>query len=145
MCEHMQTSYMYTVHSAGNFCWPTGKKEGRKEGNMEKKRRKIWNVRGESMKLTKGPFSFFFFFFLSFLFTFWIQWNLFWVYQNGNYRERAFHARKKIGNSDFAPSEKYSSYPTEYTVHHGLTSIITINTKQFCACPHHLDKRMLPR
>ena len=34
------------------------------------------------------------FFFL--LFTFWNLWNLFWVYQNGNfYWEKAFHARKK--------------------------------------------------
>ena len=29
------------------------------------------------------------------------------------YREKAFHARKKIWKNDFAPSEKYSSYAPE--------------------------------
>ena len=31
------------------------------------------------------------------------------------YREKAFHAGKKIRKNDFAPSEKYSSKAPEYT------------------------------
>ena len=38
-----------------------------------------------------------------------------WVYQKGNfYLEKACHAGKKIRQSDFAPSKKYSSYATDY-------------------------------
>ena len=43
------------------------------------------------------------------LFTFVNHWNLFWVYQNGN-----FLPGRKIRKSDFAHSEKYSSYAPAY-------------------------------
>ena len=86
--------------SPGNFCWPTGKREARKKGEMENKRRTIltgkveyWKTNGKILK----PL------------------NLFWVYQNGNFLlGKAFHpSRKKLGKSDFAPSlKKYSSYAT---------------------------------
>ena len=47
-------------------------------------------------------FFFFFFFFFFLLFTFENAGNLFWVYKNGNfYREKAFHAGKKIRKNDF--------------------------------------------
>ena len=75
----------------GNFCWP-GKQEARKKGKMEEKRRKI--KKGKRRKIEKGKMeggkvtkwaekTFFFFFFL--LFTFKSHWNLFWIYQNGNF------------------------------------------------------------
>ena len=74
--------------SLGNFCWPTGKREGKKRGKMEKKRRKIekgrWKIENGRRKVIKwweDPL-----FFLSFLlFTFENHWKLFWVYQNCNF------------------------------------------------------------
>ena len=77
----------------GNFCWPARKREARKKGKMEKKRRKIKKKEGgklkmeeENYKMSKGPFFFFFFFFFCFsLFKTTEIWNLFWVYQNGNF------------------------------------------------------------
>ena len=76
----------------GNFCRPTGKREARKKGKMDRKRRKIvkgkvkilnvWNGRGK--EVSKSTVAFFSFFLLL-LFTFWNNWDLFWVYQNGNF------------------------------------------------------------
>ena len=64
--------------------WRKGKREARKMENGEGKERKIivkgenknlkW--KGKGMKMSRGPF---------FLFTFWNHWNLFGVYQNGNF------------------------------------------------------------
>ena len=40
------------------------------------------------------------------------------LYQNGK-----FYTRKKIGKSDFVPSEKYSSYATAFWYHRHLSKI----------------------
>ena len=52
----------------GNLCWPTGKKEARKKGIMEKKRRKmvkrkVENWKWKEGKVTKWGEDFFFFHF----------------------------------------------------------------------------------
>ena len=72
--------------SPGNFCWPTRKRE--RQGKMEKKkkRRKIkesgkFEMEGKKLQNEKRTFFFFFFCF----FTFQNHWNLFWVYQSGNF------------------------------------------------------------
>ena len=95
-----------------NFCWPTWKREVRKNGNIKQGKVENWMRNGRGVKVTKrGKEHFFFFFFFSFSFffsclsTFQNHWILFWVY-----REKTFHAGKKIRKNDFAPSEKYSSY-----------------------------------
>ena len=52
--------------SPGNFWWPSGKREARKKGRMEKKRRKInkgkvenWKWKEEHYKMKRDPFFFF--------------------------------------------------------------------------------------
>ena len=96
----------------GNFCWPIGKEwQGKKgkwcrKGKSKKERWKIENLKMEGGKVTKWGEDLFFFF------TYQNHWNLFWVYQNGNFLtgKKAFHAGKKIRKNDFAPApEKYSS------------------------------------
>ena len=91
-----------------------GKKEARKkrENGQEKKenrKREGGKLQMEGWKVEKlqnEERTFFFWFFL--LLTFQNHINLFLVYQNGNfYREKAFHAGKKIRKNDFAPSEKF--------------------------------------
>ena len=67
---------------------------------------KIENVRG---KVTKWGEDFRTFFFS--LFTFQNHWNLFWLYQNGNFLSgKGISSREKIRKNNFASSEKYSSY-----------------------------------
>ena len=69
----------------------------KKENGEEKKRRKIVKWKVENWSLEGGRYE-------NEQRTFWNQQNLFGFYQNGNfYREKALHARKKIGKSDFGP------------------------------------------
>ena len=94
--------------SPGNFCWPTTKREARKKGKMEKKRKKnqkkgkwkIENGRGKSDKMRRRPWGPFFFpssSFFFFLLTFQNHWNLFWVYQNGYFLHgKSISRREKI-------------------------------------------------
>ena len=71
-----------------------GVKWRRKEGKLEKERWKIEMEGGKSSKMRRGPFFFLFFFLL---FTFQNDKNLFWVIKMEIfYREKAFHAGKKI-------------------------------------------------
>ena len=89
---------------SGNFCWPTGKREARKKGKMEQKRRKIKKGKGKmgGGKVTKWGEDLFFF-----AFHFkkpMIFWGDFLPGKSISRRE------KKIRKNDFAPSEKYSSY-----------------------------------
>ena len=82
-----------------------GLKLRRKEGKSWKGRWKTGNGSRKSCKKRWGPF----FFFL--LFTFENDWNLFWVYQNGNFLPGKYISRReKIRKSYFAPSEKYACY-----------------------------------
>ena len=63
--------------------------------------------RGKRWKMSRGPFFFSFFFF----FFFYYFASGFGGYQiEIFYREKAFHAGKKIKKNDFAPSEKFSCY-----------------------------------
>ena len=102
----------------GNFCWSIGKREARKTGKLEKKRRKIEKGKGgklklEGAKVTKWGEDFFFFFFFFFcfsLFTFQSHWNLFWVYQNGKFLPgKGIWRREKIQEKWLCPPLKY--YP----------------------------------
>ena len=84
---------------------PTGKIEGKKKkkGNGEEKK--------ENCEVRKGRRDFFFLFALHFLkplkFVWGVpKWKIF-------YREKAYFPPGKIGKSDFAASEKYSSYASE--------------------------------
>ena len=54
----------------GIFCWPTGKREAREKGKMEKERRKIekgkvenWKWKGKNYKMGERTLFFFYFFF----------------------------------------------------------------------------------
>ena len=104
--------------STGYFCWPTGKREARKKGEMEKKRRTI----EKKKKKMRGPFCFLFCFVLFFLFVFFFCFSLLKTTEIcvGStkmgifYRENTFHAGKKIWKNDFALSEKYSSYASAW-------------------------------
>ena len=102
-----------------NFCWPTGKKEGRKKGKeveIEKKRRKILNGKVENWKwkveklqneqnedkMMRGPFFFFFAFRFSKPLKFVLGLPK-WKFSTG---KKTFHAGKKIRKNDFAPLRK---------------------------------------
>ena len=83
-----------------------GKERQGKNGNGQERRKivksKVENWKWKGKKVWKQAEDFFFFFFL--LFTFGNHWNLFEVYQNGNFcREKSFHAAGKNQESDFAP------------------------------------------
>ena len=99
----------------GNFCWPTGKKEAKKKGKgwkIEKKKENCKRERGklkmEGGKVRKWFFFFFFFFCFSLFKTTKICFGS--TKMEIFYQEKAFHAGKKIGKNDFAPSEKFSCY-----------------------------------
>ena len=116
----------------GNFCWPTGKKRGKKKmekgengeekkENCKRKGGKLKMEGGKCSKKSRGQrTSSFFFVFLFFLFfTFKNDENLFWVYQIKMeifYREEAFHTGKKIRKNDLAPLEKFSCYAPALTI-----------------------------
>ena len=62
----------------------------------------------EGVKVTKWGEDFFS---LLFFFYFSNHWNLFCIYQNGNFLPwKIISHREKIRKNDFAPSKKYSSY-----------------------------------
>ena len=92
----------------GNFLLTYREKGGKENWKIQKKRRKIKKKRESGkLKMERGKvskwgedffvsFFFFFFFFFFLLFTFQNHWNLFWIYQNGNFLlGKAFHAGKK--------------------------------------------------
>ena len=89
----------------------TGKVRQGEKGKMEQKRRKIekgevenWKWKDEKLQNEDKTF-----------FTFQNDWNLFWVYQNGNFLPgKSISRREKIRKNAFPPSEKYSSYTPEY-------------------------------
>ena len=94
----------------GNFCWPTGEKEARKKGerggNWEEKKenckREGGKLKMEGGKVTKWGEHFCFSLLkttkICFVST---KMEIF-------YREKAFHAGKKIRENDFAPSGKFA-------------------------------------
>ena len=95
----------------------TGKKRQGEKGKWRKEgqncKREGWNWRRWRIWNWAEDLFFLLLLFFFVLFTIWNHWNWFGVYQNGNlYREKVFHTEKKIGRSDFAPPEKYSSYAT---------------------------------
>ena len=99
----------------GNFCWCIGKREARKIGKKEQKKKgKLkkgrWKIENGRRKSYKKRWGFFFFFFYFSLFK--TTEICFGVYTKMEifYREKAFHARKKIRKNDFAPSEKFACY-----------------------------------
>ena len=100
----------------GNFCWPTGKREERENGaekkeNWKRKGGKLINGRRKSYKMSRGLFFFFF--------TFQNHWNLFWVYQNGNFLPgKSVSRQEKNQEKWLCPSEKYSSTPLEEPTFH---------------------------
>ena len=81
---------------------------------MEQKRRKIEKKKQggkleiEGGKVTnRGEDFFFFFFFFSLLFTFQNDWNLFWVYQNGNFLPgKSISGLEKIRKTDSPPPQR---------------------------------------
>ena len=89
-----------------------GKERQEKKGKLRRKEGKVenWKWKGEKLQNEERTFSFFCFA------TFQNHWNLFWVYPNGNFLlGKTFHAwKKEIKKNDFAPSEKYSSYPSSH-------------------------------
>ena len=114
--------------SLGNFCIPTRKRKGRQKVKMENKGRKTVNGQGRSLIMSRGPFFFFF--------TFRNNWNLFWVYQNGNFLPGKSISRQweKFWKSRSAPSEKYSSYAPTRSYLSSCTFIhlkIVFNFNQF--------------
>ena len=98
--------------SSGNFCWPTGKREGRKKGKMEKKRRKIERGKAEKRKVTKWRMRRDFFKIFFFCFSLFKTTEICFGFTKMGifYRGKAFHAGKNFRKNYFAPSEKYSSY-----------------------------------
>ena len=86
--------------SLQNFCWPTRKREARKKAKTEKKRTKIENWKWEEKFTQWGEDLFFLFIF----FTFQNHWNLFWVYQNGNFLPgKSISHRGKSGKMTLTP------------------------------------------
>ena len=93
----------------GNFCWPIGKerqgkkeKWSKKEGKSKKGREvENWKWNAEKLQNEERTFFFFFFFFPPFK----NHWNLFWVYQNGNFLAgRSISRRgKKSGKTTLPP------------------------------------------
>ena len=80
-------------------------------------------------------FRFFYFsFFFSLLFTFLKHWNLFWVYQNGNfYQEKTFHVGKKSEKVTLPPPPTYSSYVTAYESKcSNQCATVLISSKKVC-------------
>ena len=87
----------------GNFCWPTGKREARKNGKMEKKEGKFkkgrWKLKMEGGKVTNAcPFS------KPLKFVLGLPK---WKFSSG---KKHFTPGKKVRKNDFASSAKLSSY-----------------------------------
>ena len=87
--------------------WEEKKENCKREGGkLEMEVGKVMK-RGDDRKVMKRGEDLFFFL----LFTFENDWNLFWVYQNGNFLPgKSISRRNKIRKNDFAPSEKYACY-----------------------------------
>ena len=110
----------------GNFCWLTGKRQARKKGKWSRKegksKKRRWKLKkNEGGKVTKsGERTFYFclfvclfvlFLFSGFFSTFQNPWNLFWIYQNGNFLPgKSISRREKSGKITLLPLKKYSSY-----------------------------------
>ena len=97
----------------GNFCWRIGKKKARKKGKMgENWEEKVENWKWKQENVRKRGEDLFFFFFFFFCFSLLKTTKIcFGSTKMGIfYREKAFHAGKKIRKNDFAPSEKYACY-----------------------------------
>ena len=97
----------------GNFCWRIGKKEARKKGKRsENWEEKVENWKWKQEHVRKRGEDLFFFFFFFFCFSLLKTMKIcFGSTKMGIfYREKAFHAGKKIWKNDFAPSEKYACY-----------------------------------
>ena len=95
----------------GKFLLPYREKRGKKtRENGAVKRRKIGKGRVENQKwkeekLQNEGRTFFFFLFFFLLFNFQNHWNLFWVYQNGNFLpgRKTFTPGKKSGKMTLPP------------------------------------------
>ena len=98
----------------GNFCWLTGKREARKKGRMEQKRRKIKKGKVENWKwkeeklLNEERTFFFFFFFFKFIYLFFSLFKTSEICFGSTkmgifYQEKAFHAGKNIRKMIFPP------------------------------------------
>ena len=71
--------------SLGNFCWPTGKRKARENGEEKKENRKREREGGKWKGKMRGVFLLFSFFFFFFFFFPPFHWNFFWIYQNENF------------------------------------------------------------
>ena len=87
--------------SPGKFCWHTGKREARKKGRLEKKRRKkIGKGKEENLQNEEKTKTFFFFFLIAFHFSKTTE-ICFGSSKMGIFnREKAFHAGKKSGKTN---------------------------------------------
>ena len=109
VCCQIPLRHIQWRNRRGNFCWRIGKKEARKKGwKLRRKGGKLEMEAGKRQKKRWGPFFFFFFFCFSLLKTTKICFGS--TKMEIFYREKAFHAGKKIRKNDFAPSEKYACY-----------------------------------
>ena len=125
-------------------------KRRKEKGNMEKKRRKILNIRGKRMKSSRGHFFLFFFFSFHFLKSLKFVLGLpKWKFLLG----KSISRREKIVKSDFALSEKYSSYTTghdigeqKYKVQSGYLYDFMFRIIAYCRVMHHsLGKLMIQK
>ena len=98
--------------SPGNFCWPTGKIEvnkKKKNGEEKKAKRRIAKGKSKGKKYENEKKTFF-----SFAFHFLKPQKFVWGVPKWKTSTGKKHIsrRERIWTSDFAPSEKYSSYAT---------------------------------
>ena len=93
------------------FADVSGKKRQGKGVKIEQKRWKIGN--GSRKTSEKEVRTFFFFFFFCFSLLKMTKMCFGSTKMGIFYREKAFHAGKKIRKNDFAPSEKYACYAPE--------------------------------
>ena len=91
----------------------------KERGKLRKGRREIIKGRGRSIKMSmqRTSFSFLFFFFFFFFACHFLKPQEFvWGVPKSKWKisteKKHISRREKIGKSDFAPSEKYSSYAT---------------------------------
>ena len=87
--------------------WST-KKKGTRKGNGEEKKENLkgkkWKIENRRGKVWKWAEDLFFIYLFILLVTFCNHWNLFGVYQNGQfYQEKSFHAGTKSGNLTLLP------------------------------------------
>ena len=93
--------------SPGNFSNLPGKNGKGRKGKWSGKEGKFEREEVEKLKMEGERF----FFVLFLLVTFWNHWNLFGCTKMDKlYREKSYSMPGKIRKTDFAPSEKYSSY-----------------------------------